>query len=136
MFLQLAEFERPDSLATQFGNQQQQAQNETEIADAIDDESLVAGDRVVVILIPEADQQVGAQPDAFPADEQKQQILAHHQQQHEKNEQVQVDEKARHALVMVHVTEGIDVNQKADAGDDQRHHRGQRVDLKRNIDPE
>jgi hypothetical protein len=34
---------------------------------------------------------------------------------------------------MPHVTEGIDVNQKADAGHHQEHHGGERVDLKRKI---
>ena len=37
---------------------------------------------------------------------------------------------------MGHVTERIEVNQKADAGDDQQHHRRQRVDLKRKLDLE
>jgi hypothetical protein len=35
---------------------------------------------------------------------------------------------------MSHVTEGIEVNQKADAGHHQKHHGGECVDLKRKID--
>ena len=41
--------------------------------------------------------------------------------------------KRDHPLVVLHVAEGINVNQKADAGDDQQHHRAQRIDLERQI---
>ena len=75
------------------------------------------------VLEPEADQQVRGQADALPADEQHQQRAAEHQQQHEEQEQVQVGEEARVALVVVHVAGRVDVDQRADAGDDQRHHR-------------
>ena len=76
----------------------------------------------------EADQQVAAQPHAFPADEQQQVVRRQHQHQHEEHEQVQVGEEAVVAAFVRHVADGVDVDQRADAGDDQQHDRGQPVD--------
>ena len=70
MLLQFAEVQRPNSLAAELGDQQEDAQNKAEVADAVDDESFVAGDGIVVIVIPKADQQIGTKSDAFPADKQ------------------------------------------------------------------
>ena len=109
--------------------QQEHAEQEAGIADAIGDEGLLARGGLGRILEPEADQQVGRQPDAFPAHEQHQQRTAQHQHQHEEQEQVEVREVARVALVLVHVADRVDVNQRADAGDDQCHHRRQTVEI-------
>ena len=94
MFLQFEKIERPDTLAAQLGDQEKDSQNETEVADAVDDKSLVAGDRIVVIAIPKTDQEIGTETDAFPADEEQQQSCRHHQEQHEKNKEVEINEKA------------------------------------------
>ena len=48
-------------------DQKKNSQKKTKIADAVDDEGFVAGDRVVGILIPKTDQEIGAKADAFPA---------------------------------------------------------------------
>ncbi len=61
----------------------------------------------------ESDQQVAAQPHAFPADEQQQVILRQHQHQHEEHEQVQVREEAVVAAFVLHVADGVNVNQTA-----------------------
>ena len=74
--------------------QQEHAEQEAGVADAVGDEGLLAGARVGEVVEPEADQQVRGQPHAFPADEQHQQRAAEHQQQHEEQEQVQVREEA------------------------------------------
>ena len=47
------------------------------------------------LLEPEADQQVRAEPDAFPADEHHREVRAEDQHEHERREQVQVREVAR-----------------------------------------
>ena len=49
--------------------EQQHAEHEREIADAVDDERLLARVGRRLLLVPEADQQVGAEADALPADE-------------------------------------------------------------------
>ena len=76
----------------------------------------------------EADQQIAAQPDAFPADEQQQVVRRQHQHQHEEHEQVQVGEEPVVAALVRHVADRVDVDQRADAGDDQQHDGGQPVD--------
>ena len=110
MLLQFDEVQGPNALAAQLGHQNENAQDETEIADAVDDERFVAGDGIVVIVIPEADQEIRTETDALPADKQQEQIVAHDQHEHEKNKQVEIDKKAHHVLVVVHVTQGIEMN--------------------------
>ena len=84
--------------------------------------ALLPGGRGAVLLEPEPDQQVGAEPDALPAHEHQRQVAAQHEQQHEEREQVQVREVAHALLVVRHVADRVDVDQRADAGDDQHHH--------------
>ena len=45
------------------------AGDEAPVADAVDDERLHAGARVLRLGVPEADEQIAAQADAFPAEE-------------------------------------------------------------------
>ncbi len=107
------------------------AEREAEIADPVDHEGLDrrgVGGRPV---IPEADQEVGAQADAFPAEEHLNEIVRRHQHQHEESEEVQVGHEPRDRRVVAHIADRIDV----DAGRDQRHHRDhhgrQRVEAQR-----
>ena len=71
----------------EFQEDQCDAHHEGEITNAVDDERLDrrgVGGRTV---IPVPDQQVGAEPDAFPAEEQLQQVVRRHQHQHGEGEQ-------------------------------------------------
>ena len=63
--------ERADRLV-----QQEHAEQETGIADAVGDERLLAGTGFVGVLEPEADEKIRRKADAFPADKQHQQRLA------------------------------------------------------------
>ena len=100
---------------------QRHRQDEAGVADAVDDEGLLAGVRSRTALVPEADQQVGAQPHPLPADEHQQVVVGQHQHQHGGHEQVEVGEEARVAGVAVHVADGIDVHQEADAAHHEQH---------------
>src|ERR1051325_24375 len=133
MILQLHEIQSPNTLARQFGDQQNDSQQKTELADAIDDKRLICGDPIGSFLIPKTDQQERTKTDAFPSDKKQQQVVAHYQEQHEKDEKIQVNKKPHHVLVMLHVAQRIEVNEKADAGYDQKHYRGQCIDLKRDL---
>src|SRR5687768_7566732 len=133
MLLQLGKLQRPDPLAAQLRDQQKNPQDKTKVADAVDDEGLVAGDGVVGILVPKADQKIGAEADTLPADEQQQQVVGHDQHEHEEDKEIQIDEKTRHPFVVSHIAEGVDMNQKADARDNQQHDRSQRIDLQGEI---
>ncbi len=117
---------------------QQGAEDEGVVADAVDDERLLAGVAGRLLHVVEADQQVRAQPDALPADEHHQEVRAEHQHEHEEDEQVQVGEEARVVGVglLVHVGRRVDVDQRADAGDDQDHQRRQRVEPEGQVERE
>src|SRR5246127_4129947 len=130
MFLQLHEVQRPNPLAAELRNDKENSQRKTKVADAVDDERFVSGNNVERLFIPKAYEQIRTQPHALPTDKERQQVVRHHQDQHEENKQIEVDEKARHPLIVGHIAEGIDVDEKADAGDDQQHHRAEVVDLK------
>ena len=108
--------------------QQQHADDEAGIAHAIDDECLLARVAGRLLVEVEADQQVAAQSHAFPADEQQHVVVRQHQHQHEEDEQIEVAEEAVVAVVVRHVAGGVDVDQETDAGDDQDHHRAERIE--------
>ncbi len=63
------------------------AEHEAEVADAVGEERLeVRVDRRRP-RVPEADQQVGDEPDRLPAEEELQEVVAHHEHQHREREE-------------------------------------------------
>ena len=76
-----------------------------------------------------ADEQIAAQADAFPADEEQHVVRGEDQDEHEEHEQIEVGEEAVVAALVRHVSGGINVDEPADAGDHQEHHDGELVDL-------
>ena len=106
---------------------QEDCKRESEIADTVHDERFVAGVGGEFFEEIESDQQIAAQSDAFPSDEEQQEVRAQHQNQHEEHEQVQIREEAVVSAFVSHVADGVDMNQKADAGDDHQHDGGQPV---------
>ncbi len=114
----------------------QNTEREAKIADPVDDKCL---DRRGVgrrPFIPEADQQIGDQPDTFPAEIKLQEIVRRHQRQHEKCKQREVGKEARNVRIVRHVSDRIDMDQKRHNRDGEHHHRGQLVDAERPIDLE
>ena len=130
VFLKLAEVERPDAVRAESRQQEEDAEKEAEVAYPVDDERLLACVRRAVFLVPEADQEIGAQTDAFPADEHEEHVVRRHQYEHHEDEEVQVREVPGIAFVVVHIARGVDVDEKAHA----RHH--QAHDNRERIDPE
>src|SRR5579863_9833021 len=88
---------------------QEYRQRESEIADAVHDERLVAGVGGEFFQEVKSDQQVTAQAHSLPADEQKQVIRSKHQHQHEKHEQVEVGEEAVITAFVRHVADRVDM---------------------------
>jgi hypothetical protein len=117
-------------------DQQQDAEREPEVADAVDDEGLLAGVGGGLLVEPEADQQVRTQAHGFPEDVQQQEVAREHEHQHREREEREVGEEARVAAVAVHVADRVEVHQKTHAGDHDEHDRGQRVgrELERHIE--
>ena len=69
-------------------NQQEQGNEETEIADAVGDERFFPGVRRRIAQKEEANQQIGSEAHALPADEHEQVVVRQHQREHEEHEQV------------------------------------------------
>ena len=61
------------------GDEQEHGEQEAEVADAVDDEGLLAGVGGGVLVEVEADEQVRGEADAFPADEEQQEVLGEDQ---------------------------------------------------------
>ena len=110
------------------------AEREAEIADAVDDERLQRGGVGRGLVVPETDQEVGREPDPFPAEEHLHQAVGGHQHQHGEGEQRQIGEEARLAGVLGHIAPAVDVDEAGDRRHHHQHHRGQRVDAQRPVD--
>ena len=123
---------RRNSMRPEGHEDQEYAEHKADIADPVDDECLFAGVPGAAPVEVVADQQVGAEPHAFPADKHQQEVAGQHQDQHREQEQVQVGEEPIVPVFGMHVADGIDVDQKSDAGDHQQHDRRQRVQEKLN----
>ena len=130
--------DRPEIERAEGRRHQEQAEQQSGIADAVGDEGFarrIADLRAFALFVkPEADQQEGAQADAFPTGEQHHEVIRGDQHQHRGDEQVEVKEEAGETLVAVHVADGVDVDQRADAGDEQHHRHRKRVDLQRPVE--
>ena len=127
----LAEIERAEVL-----DHQEHGEQEAEVADAVDDEGFLAGVGGGVLREVEADEQVGGETDALPADEHQQEAGGQHQHQHEEHEEVEVGEEAPVAFFVRHVADGVDVDEEADAGDDAEHDEGEVIDGEGEVDLE
>ncbi len=106
----------------QGGPQGDHGQNHAEVAHPVDQKGLLARVRVVAVGVippvePEANEQVRCQAHAFPAHEHAQEVIAEHQDEHGEDEEIQVNEEALVALILVHVLGGIDVDQRTHARD-------------------
>ena len=106
---------------------QHDRKDETKISHPVDDERFLPGIDRGFSLEPEADEQVRTQSDAFPADKHQQVVISEDQRQHEEDEQIQVCEVTIEPLLVRHISSGINVDQEANAGDDQNHQAGQVV---------
>ena len=74
-----------------------------DVAEARDEERLAGRRRRRRLLEVVADQQVGAEADAFPDRDEQEEVVRQHQPAHAEDEQAHHREEARVALVAVHV---------------------------------
>ena len=113
---------------------QEDGQRQADVTDPVHDERLLGGGGRGRSVRPEPDQQVGRQADALPAGVQGDERVAQHQQQHRRDEQVQVREELAPVGVVRHVADRVDVDQRADTGDQQHEGQRQRVDEQPEVD--
>src|SRR5437870_1033538 len=114
----------------QIHEQDEGAEDHPHVADHVHHERLSRGHHGGVPLVPEADQQIGAQADHRPADDQEDEVVSEDEQQHREDEDVHVGEEAgvAGAVLVLHVTDGVGDDQAADARDDHAHEDRQVVD--------
>ena len=117
------------------GEHQADAEDEAEVADAIDQESLHVGENGGRAGVPEADQQVGDEADSFPTEEELHEVVAHDEHQHREGKQRDVAEEAVVARIVLHVANGVDVHHQRHEGDDQHHRGGQGIDQEPDLEP-
>ena len=110
------------------------ADEEPEVADAVDDEGLAPCVRLGVVVEPEPDEQVAAEAHPFPADEHRHQVVAEDEEQHRRDEQVEVGEVAPVPGILVDVPDRVEMDEEADAGDDQHQGAAQAIEAEREID--
>ena len=109
------------------------AQRKAEVADAVHHEGLDRGGIGAFTRVPEADEQIGHEPHAFPAKEHLQEIVGGDQHEHGEGEEREIGEEARLMLVMAHVAKGIDMHEGRDGVHHHKHDGGQRIDAQRPI---
>ena len=111
--------------------EQHDAEGESAVPDAVDDERLLSRVRGRLPRVPEPDQEVAAEPDRLPEHVEQEEVPGQHQHDHREDEEIQVGEEARVVRVLVHVAGRVDVDQEPDPRHDQQHHRRELVELER-----
>ena len=104
------------------------AEREAEVAHAVDHEGLDGRGIGGVARVPEADEQIGGEAHALPAEEHLHEVVGRHQHEHGEGEEREIGEEARLVLVVAHVAQRIDVNERRDGVDHHQHDGGQRID--------
>ena len=107
---------------------QDDAEDEPEVADAVGEEGFLRGVGSGVLLEPEADEQVAAHADQLPKHEHHEEVVREHDAEHREGEEAQAGEVAAVAAVAMQVAARVDVNHQPDAGDDEEHELGERVE--------
>ena len=108
----------------------QDAEHESEVADAIGEKRFLGRLGRGVAFEPVPDEHVGSEADQLPKNEKHDEIVREHDAEHGEHEERERGEVTRLAFVTAHVTERINVNQRADAGDEDKHHTTQIVQNK------
>ncbi len=114
----------------------QDADHETEVADAIGEESFLGGFGSVWLFKPVTDEQVGAETDQFPEDEHHHKVPREDDASHGEHEEGQGTEEALLGFVVLHVTDGEEMHEEADGGDDEHHATALLIDQRINGDAE
>src|ERR1700678_3721196 len=118
------------------GEHEENSDEKTEIADAVDDEGFFASGGRGAALEIKPDEQIRCETDTLPADKHEKEVAGEDQDDHEKEEQIEEAEVARVTWLAAHVAEGVDVDEEADSGDDEKHDGGKLIENEGEIDLE
>src|SRR5258706_5143480 len=124
--------------ATECPEHNETCNEKAKVTDTIGNKSFLSGIRIRpggtcerIHLVPETNQQEGAESHTFPTNEEHQVGIAADEDHHGGNEKVEENEEATEpshiifeADIFVHVPDGVDVNERPNARDNQHHRRG------------
>ena len=106
----------------------QDGEQEEEVAEAGDDKRLLGSSSRARSREPEPDQQVRAEADKLPPDEQQDEVVGKHQRQHRRREQGHECVVPDVAPVVAHIAVRVDLHEEAHGRDDHQHDGGQAVE--------
>src|SRR5205814_965746 len=107
---------------------------EQDVPDAGDEERLLRRRGGLRLVVPESDEQVGAEAHDFPEDQKLQEVVRADGPEHPGREEADLRVVTRLAFLLVHVAEGIDENQEAEERHEDEHQRAEVVDQERDPD--
>ena len=108
----------------------QDPEHESEVADAVGEKGFLGGRGRGVAFEPMPDENIGSEADELPKNKEHDEIVREHDAEHGKHEERESGEVARLAFVAPHVAERVDMNQRANARDEDEHHAAQIVQNK------
>jgi len=109
----------------------QETDGKGRVADAGDDECLIRCRYISRVIIPEADKEITAQPNAFPSEIEKEQVICHDQDQHGTHKKIHVRKEAPDARLPSHVFRRVKQYKESDDGNNENHDNRQGVNVKR-----
>ena len=116
------------------GEYEEDSNEESEVSNAVDDEGLLARIGRGFAVEVKADEEIGREADALPADKHEEKVAGEDQDGHEEEKEIKKAEVTGVAGLVLHVADGIDVDQEADAGNNQKHDGRKLVEDKGEID--
>ena len=90
--------------------------SEPHIADAINYESFLCSCRIGRLLIPESDEEIRSKAHSFPTHIEVKKLISQDQQEHRSEEEIEVGEESTAIMVVLHVGDGVHMNQRANTG--------------------
>ena len=103
-------------------------QRKTKVPHPVHQESLEIGVNRSWAGEPEPDEQIRNQSHRFPAEEELDEVVRHHEHEHREGEQADVGKETLVTSVLFHVPNGVDVDHQRHECDHAHHGRGQGVD--------
>ena len=97
------------------------AEDEAEVADAVDDERLLRSGGGVILVEVVRDQHVGAEAHEFPEDERHEQVVGDDDAQDGEHEDRETAEETAAGRVFLHVPDGEEVDPRGDERDHEEH---------------
>ena len=125
----LGEIEGPDPMFPQAGEEEKHSQEKTEVAHPVDDKGLLPCIGGRILLKPESDQEIGTEAHALPSHKHQQEVVGQDEVEHHEDEEVEVGEIPGETRIVMHVSDGIDVDEETDPCDDQGHENRKGIDL-------